>query len=88
VGDIVVDGINGFLTRHDLAEFSLKMFRLMSENGVRARLARKALEDSEQYSILNTSKRILGFYDELVARYRERRARGEFEKRLLPIIRK
>jgi glycosyltransferase involved in cell wall biosynthesis len=88
VGDTVVDGVNGFLTRHDLAEFSLKMFRLMSENDVRARLAKKALEDSEQYSILNTSKCILGFYEELVAKYRERREREEPEKRLLPIIRK
>jgi glycosyltransferase involved in cell wall biosynthesis len=84
----VVDEVNGFLTKHDLAEFSLKMFRLMSENDLRARLAKKALEDSEQYSILNTSKRILGFYEELVARYREGREREESEKKLLPIIRK
>jgi 1,2-diacylglycerol 3-alpha-glucosyltransferase len=88
VGDTVVDEVNGFLTKHDLAEFSLKMFRLMSENDLRARLAKKALEDSEQYSILNTSKRILGFYEELVAKYREGREREESEKRLLPIIRK
>jgi len=77
VGDTVVDGVNGFLSRHDLAEFSLKMYRLMSENDLRARLARKALEDSEQYSILKTSKRILGFYEKLVAKYRERREREE-----------
>ncbi len=83
VGDIVVDGVNGFLSGHDLAEFSLKMFRLMSENDLRARLARKALEDSEQYSILNTSKRILEFYEELVARYRERPKKG-----LLSLIRR
>jgi len=88
VGDTVVDGVNGFLTGHDLAEFSLKMFRLMTENDLRARLAKKALEDSEQYSILNTSKRILGFYEELVAKYRKRRERKESEKKLLPIIRK
>ncbi|TEU13853.1 MAG: glycosyltransferase family 4 protein, partial [Anaerolineales bacterium] len=50
VGDTVVDGVNGLLTRHDLAEFSLRMYRLMSENDLRARLARKALKDSEQYS--------------------------------------
>ena len=84
----MVDRINGLLSKHDLAEFTLKMFRLMSENDLRARLAKKALEDSEQYSILNTSKRILGFYEELVAKYRERRERRESEKRLLPIIRK
>lgn len=88
VGDTVVDGVNGLLSKHDLAEFSLKMFRLMSENDLRARLAKKALEDSEQYSILNTSKRILGFYEELAAKYRERRERGESGKRRLPIIRK
>jgi 1,2-diacylglycerol 3-alpha-glucosyltransferase len=88
VGDTVVDGVNGFLSRHDLAEFSLKMYRLMSENELRARLGRKALEDSEQYSILNTSKRILGFYEELVAKYRERRENEEADKRLLPVIRK
>jgi glycosyltransferase involved in cell wall biosynthesis len=86
VGDTVVDGANGFLTKHDLAEFSLKMFRLMSENDLRARLAKKALEDSEQYSILNTSKRILGFYEGLVAKYRERKKGEESEKRLFPII--
>ena len=88
VGDIVVDGINGLLSKHDLAEFSLKMFRLMSENDLRARLAKKALEDSKQYSILNTSKRILGFYKELVAKYQELREGGESEKKLLPLIRK
>jgi 1,2-diacylglycerol 3-alpha-glucosyltransferase len=87
VGDTVVDGGNGLLSRHDLAEFSLKMFRLMSENDLRARLVKKALEDSEQYSILNTSQRILGFYEELVAMYRERR-KEETEKRPRPITRK
>jgi glycosyltransferase involved in cell wall biosynthesis len=86
VGDTVVDGINGLLSKHDLAEFSLKMYRLMSENDLQARLARKALEDSEQYSILNTSKRILGLYKELVAEYRERREKEEPEKKLLPLI--
>jgi hypothetical protein len=64
------------------------MFRLMSENDLRARLAEKALEDSEQYSILNTSNRILGFYEESVAKYRERREREESGKRRLPIVRK
>ena len=86
VGDTVVDGVNGLLSKHDVAEFSLKMYRLMSENDLRARLARKALEDSEQYSILNTSKRILGLYKELVAEYRERREKEEPEKKLLPLI--
>jgi len=38
----------------------------MNENDLRARLAKRALEDSEQYSILNTSQRILGFYEELI----------------------
>ncbi len=75
VGDTVVDGVNGLLSKHDLAEFSLRMFRLMSENDLRARLAKNALEDSEQYSILNTSQRILGFYEESVAMYRKRRKR-------------
>jgi glycosyltransferase involved in cell wall biosynthesis len=88
VGDTVVDGVNGLLTRHDLAEFSLKMYRLMSENDWRARLAKGALEDSEQYSVLNTSKRILGFYEELVAKYRACKEKKESEKRRLPIIRK
>jgi hypothetical protein len=60
----------------------------MSENDLRARLAKRALKDGEQYSILNTSKRILGFYEGLVARYRERRKREESDKGLLPIIRK
>jgi glycosyltransferase involved in cell wall biosynthesis len=88
VGDTVVDGVNGFLSRHDLAKFSLKMYRLMSENDLRAQLAKRALEDSEQYSILSTSKRILRFYEELAAKYRERREKEEPEKRLLPIIQK
>ena len=88
VGDTVADGVNGLLTGHNLAEFSLKMFRLMSEDDLRARLAKRALEDSEQYSILNTSKRILGFYQELVAECQKRREREESEKGVLSIIRK
>lgn len=74
VGDTVVDGVNGFLAGHDLAEFSLKMYRLMSEDELRTRLAENARQDSGQYSILNTSKRILGFYEELVARYQRMRS--------------
>jgi 1,2-diacylglycerol 3-alpha-glucosyltransferase len=86
VGDTVVDGVNGLLSKYDLAELSLKMFRLMSENDLRAQLARKALEDSAQYSILNTSQRILRFYEELVATYQERRKGEETQKRMLPTV--
>jgi len=83
VGDTVVDGVNGFLAGPDLAEFSLKMYRLMSEDDLRACLAENARRDSEQYSILDTSKRILGFYEELVAKY------GESSGRKVPsVIRK
>lgn len=75
VGDIIVDGRNGLLCDDDVANFSVRLHRIMSDALLRARLAAQARKDSEQYDIEVTTRRIVHCYEEAIASYRTRRAK-------------
>ncbi len=73
VGEIIVDGQNGLLSGNDLAEFSVRLYRLMSDHELRARLARQARADSAQYDIRTTTRRIVSCYEEVIAAHQAKR---------------
>jgi len=75
VGEIVVDDRNGLLCHDDIAAFSVRMYRLMSDHDLCARLAQQARADSEQYNIKTTTRRIVTCYEEAIASYRARQTR-------------
>ncbi len=77
VADTVIDGVHGFLTRLDLAEFGLRLVELMNNDALRAEMSARALADSRQYAIEHTSQRILDCYEEILREEtrQERRSR-------------
>jgi glycosyltransferase involved in cell wall biosynthesis len=67
VGDTVLDGETGFLASNDLAAFTAKMVRLVTEHERRREFGLRARQASEQYAIERTSQILLGQYQNLIA---------------------
>ncbi len=68
VGDTVEDGLTGLLAQEeDLAAFTAKMGRLVSEDGMRCQMGARAKEASRQYDIRRTSKVMLEHYQRLLS---------------------
>jgi glycosyltransferase involved in cell wall biosynthesis len=82
VGDIVEDGVTGFLApEEDLAVFTAKMTRMVTDGDCRAKMSQQAREAVKAYAIEYTTKNLLGYYQRLVDDS-ARRKRG-FWSRLL-----
>ncbi len=73
VGDTITDGENGLLAAHDLAAFTAKMVRLITDADLRQRLAAKARPSARRYDIQHTSAQLLALYEELIAKHQTRR---------------
>ncbi len=74
IGDTVVDGETGFLAREeDLAVFTAKMVRLITEPEKRVQMGKQAQMVAEQYSIVNTAEKLLDQYNRLIASKRTSR---------------
>ena len=66
VGDIVVDGKTGYLASDDLAAFTAKMTRLISEQEKRLEMGQAACGATDIYDIRRTTRLILKHYQHLV----------------------
>jgi glycosyltransferase involved in cell wall biosynthesis len=66
VGDTIEDGVTGFLTEHEMAAFTAKMVRLVTEHEQRRSMGVKAQQASEQYDIRITTQTLLSVYKRLV----------------------
>ncbi len=74
VGDTVEDGVTGLLAQEeDLAAFTAKMVRLVSEDGMRCQMGERARRASQHYDIRRTSRLVLSHYEKLVNVTRPRR---------------
>lgn len=73
VGDTVEDGVTGFLATEDLAAFTAKMVRLVSEHDRRKKMGQNAQKASEQYAIEKTTQIVLDLYEETIAKARTRK---------------
>ncbi len=74
VGDTVEDGVTGLLAQEeDLAAFTAKMVRLVSEDGLRCEMGERARKASAQYDIRRTSRLVLEHYERLVRAAKPRR---------------
>jgi glycosyltransferase involved in cell wall biosynthesis len=67
VGDTIVDGINGLLSKPDLAAFTAKMMLLVMNTEARRTMAARAEADALQYDIHRTAAAVLQHYERLVA---------------------
>ncbi len=66
VGDTIVDSETGLLANEDLAGFTAKMVRMVTETELRRQLGENAREASEQFAIERTSQVLLDAYERLV----------------------
>ena len=66
VGDTIVDGVTGYLSTHDLAAFTAKMVRLVTDHETRRMMGVKARIAADEYRIEKTSLVLLSKYEELL----------------------
>jgi 1,2-diacylglycerol 3-alpha-glucosyltransferase len=67
ISDTVTDGIDGYLTDHDLAAYTAMMVRLLLEPGRRRAMAAEARVRSRAYDIRLTAAALLSHYERLIA---------------------
>jgi 1,2-diacylglycerol 3-alpha-glucosyltransferase len=70
VADTIVDGVNGLLSKPDVAAFTAKLMLLVMNTGMRRQMAERAATDARQYDIHRTAGLVLEQYEALVARAR------------------
>lgn len=74
IGDTVEDGSTGFLSKEeDLAGFTAKMVRLVTDHEKRREMGKRASEASERYSIERTSRQLLDCYQKVIAESGDRK---------------
>jgi 1,2-diacylglycerol 3-alpha-glucosyltransferase len=66
VGDTILDGITGMLSDEDLATYTAKMVRLVTEPELREEMSRNSRQESEKYSIERTSMIMLDLYEKTI----------------------
>lgn len=66
VGDIVEDGVTGFLSNHDLPSFTAKLTRLCLDRDLRTQMSSAARKASSIYAIERTTQVMLNQYERLV----------------------
>jgi glycosyltransferase involved in cell wall biosynthesis len=66
VGDTVVDGVTGFLASEDLAAFTAKLIRLVTENELRKEMGEAARREAAQYAIHRTNQVMIGHYQKVI----------------------
>lgn len=74
VGDIVQDGVTGFLSTHDLPAYTAKLTRLCLDPGLRAQMSDSARKASSAYAIERTTRIMLEHYRRLVQDSRPRKS--------------
>lgn len=73
VGDTIEDGVTGFLTKEDMAAYTAKLVRLVSDRTVRDGMGTAAREAANRYSIERTTPMILKIYEDQIEHARNRR---------------
>jgi glycosyltransferase involved in cell wall biosynthesis len=74
VGDTIRDGFNGLLSRQaDLASFTAKMIRLVTDRSLRGQLAAAASDSANQYSVELTTEIMVSHYSAVIENSEERR---------------
>ena len=67
VGDIVEDGVTGYLTAEDAGAFASRMTELASDEALRARMSEAATETAARYDVRIMAEEMLGHYRRLIA---------------------
>jgi glycosyltransferase involved in cell wall biosynthesis len=74
VGDTIEDGVTGYLApEEDLAVFTAKISRIVTDREARTKMALQAKETSKIYSIENTTQTMIECYERLYSDYAGRK---------------
>jgi glycosyltransferase involved in cell wall biosynthesis len=74
VGDTIEDGVSGYLApEEDLAVFTAKLSRIVTDRDAREKMAIQAKEISKVYSIENTTQTMIDRYQRLYLEYAGRK---------------
>ena len=84
VGDMVEDGVTGFLSVEDLPAFTARLTRLCLQNKLRKKMGNAAREASRKYDVECTTQMILRYYEKLASEPRQHKL--DWEERLLAIL--
>jgi 1,2-diacylglycerol 3-alpha-glucosyltransferase len=84
VGDIVDSGVTGYLATEELAAFTAKMVRMVTETDLRKQMSLEARKASAQYAIERTSQLMLEQYTLLNQMYLP--IKGGFRARLSRLV--
>jgi glycosyltransferase involved in cell wall biosynthesis len=66
VSDTIEDEVTGFLTDHEMAAFTAKMVRLVTEHDHRRMMGIQARQAAQQYDIRITTQTLLSVYERLI----------------------
>lgn len=87
VGDTIEDGVTGYLApKEDLAIFTAKLSRIVTDRDAREQMALRAEEASKTYSIENTTQTLIDRYQKLYREYAGRK-KGFFQRITRPFRR-
>ena len=75
VSDTIIDGRSGFLAPNDIAAFTAKLIRLVTDHKLRQRMAKTAKKDVEAFAIERTSRLLLDKYQEVIERKKQQKPR-------------
>lgn len=86
IGDTIQDGVNGYLVNNDLAAFTAKLVKMVTDPETRRRLGSAAKETAETYDITRTTQLVLQEYQTLIQQAAGKR-KG-FQYRLRKVVEK
>jgi glycosyltransferase involved in cell wall biosynthesis len=64
--DIVTNGIDGYLTKNDLADFSQTVLNLLENEPLRKTIAKATQKNVERFSIENRTNRLIEIYEQAI----------------------
>jgi glycosyltransferase involved in cell wall biosynthesis len=67
INDIIEDGVTGMVSHDDIAAFTAKMVRMVTEHDKRQEMGEKARQAAKEYSLERTTQLLLDQYNRLVA---------------------
>ncbi|MBL7075287.1 glycosyltransferase [candidate division KSB1 bacterium] len=66
IGEIILDGITGYLTFPDEGEFSKRVLELIQDNEKRTEFSRNALIRAGEFSLERCTAKLIGSYEKLI----------------------
>lgn len=78
LGDIVIDGFNGFTTKEDVSAFSKKVLLLLKNSYLYDKMAENSEKNVQKYSIDNQAEKLLKLYQEVIREHKSSSWRIKF----------